>query len=101
MSSTTDQLGPTWVQGLIFFKDEDVHLKELLARWVMALPVVTMVHLRAGMDLKAELQVCWLPMLTFHHNRHEGSACLTCRPHHALPTVAPPLVCSTFCCRRS
>ncbi|PRW51063.1 UPF0187 chloroplastic [Chlorella sorokiniana] len=41
-------------QSLVFFR-EDVHLKELLARWTMAFPKVLMVHLREGMDLQAEV----------------------------------------------
>ncbi|KAI7842508.1 hypothetical protein COHA_003862 [Chlorella ohadii] len=42
-------------QSLVFFRDEDVHLKELLARWTMAFPKVLMVHLRDGMDMQTEV----------------------------------------------
>ena len=31
---------PGVLQSLVFFRDEDVHLKELLARWTMAFPKV-------------------------------------------------------------
>ena len=31
---------PCPAQSLVFFRDEDVHLKELLARWTMAFPKV-------------------------------------------------------------
>eukprot|EP00887_Chlorella_sp_A99_P001239 scaffold14.g1239.t1 len=43
-------------QGLTFYRDEDVQLKEVLARYTMAFPVVLMAHLRADMDVAAELK---------------------------------------------
>ncbi|EFN56787.1 hypothetical protein CHLNCDRAFT_21860, partial [Chlorella variabilis] len=46
------QVGP---QGLVFFRDEDAHLKELLARWTMAFPRVLMCHLREDMDVGKEV----------------------------------------------
>lgn len=41
----------------MFFRDEDAHLKELLARWTMAFPRVLMCHLREDMDVGKEVAV--------------------------------------------
>jgi hypothetical protein len=45
------------VQSLVFFRDEDAHLRELLARWTMAFPRVLMCHLREDMDVAKEVAV--------------------------------------------
>ncbi|KAL4444075.1 hypothetical protein ABPG75_011812 [Micractinium tetrahymenae] len=42
-------------QSLVFFREEDVHLKELLARWAMAFPFVLMCHLRESADVQKEV----------------------------------------------
>ncbi|KAL4429986.1 hypothetical protein ABPG77_004356 [Micractinium sp. CCAP 211/92] len=42
-------------QALVFFREEDVHLKELLARWAMAFPFVLMCHLRENSDVQKEV----------------------------------------------
>ncbi|KAI3427099.1 hypothetical protein D9Q98_007038 [Chlorella vulgaris] len=42
-------------QSLVFFRDEDAHLRELLARWTMAFPRVLMCHLREDMDVAKEV----------------------------------------------
>lgn len=44
----------------MFFRPEDVALKELLARWSMAFSKVLMCHLREHGDVQAELQVSGL-----------------------------------------
>lgn len=44
-------------QSLVFFCEEDVHLKELLARWTMAFPFVLMCHLRETSDVQKEVTV--------------------------------------------
>lgn len=44
-------------QCLVFFREEDVHLKELLARWAMAFPFVLMCHLRESSDVQKEVMV--------------------------------------------
>lgn len=41
----------------MFFREEDVHLKELLARWAMAFPFVLMCHLRENSDVQKEVTV--------------------------------------------
>ena len=41
----------------MFFRPEDVALKELLARWSMAFSKVLMCHLREDGDVQKELQV--------------------------------------------
>ena len=47
----------TTAQSLVFFCEEDVHLRELLARWTMAFPRVLMCHLRENMDTQKEVAV--------------------------------------------
>lgn len=42
-------------QSLVFFREEDVQLKELLARWTMAFPYVLMCHLRENSDVQKEV----------------------------------------------
>jgi hypothetical protein len=41
----------------VFFKEGDVQLQELLARWTMAFPRVLMCHLREDMDVAKEVAV--------------------------------------------
>jgi hypothetical protein len=50
-------VAPTLWQGLVFFREEDNHLRELLARWAMAFPRVLMCHLREDMDVAKEVAV--------------------------------------------
>ncbi|PSC75458.1 UPF0187 chloroplastic [Micractinium conductrix] len=38
-------------QSLVFFRDEDAHLRELLAKWTIAFPHVLMCHLREHGDV--------------------------------------------------
>ena len=45
------------MQGLVFFRAEDVALKELLAKWSMAFSKVLMCHLREDGNVEAEMQV--------------------------------------------
>ena len=62
-STTLDHSGlfypPTWVllQGLVFFREEDAHLRELLATWASVFPWVLMCHLRENMDVSKEVAV--------------------------------------------
>lgn len=43
-------------QGLVFFRPEDVALKEILAKWAISFPKVLMCHLRESGSVQQELQ---------------------------------------------
>lgn len=45
------------IQGLVFFRPEDVALKEILAKWAISFPKVLMCHLRESGSVQQELQV--------------------------------------------
>lgn len=56
------------LQSLVFFRDEDVHLKELLARWTMAFPKVRIwsrqLHKLSGLGLSAQGRAVWTQMVS-------------------------------------
>lgn len=87
---------PPAAQSLVFFRDEDAHLRELLAKWTIAFPHVLMCHLREHGDvakavavglLRRSLSSLWLqtvwgasswPGGHGHGSLHTGAAWLFC-----------------------
>lgn len=72
------------LQGLVFFQEEDVVLKQLLCRWTVAFSRTLMCHLRENGDVQKQLQARTAAAPTHDGTGPGASWHLLCTPQ-ALP----------------